>query len=559
MAKGIIVTPRLWLPRVWSIVVALLLLGPALGWGYVLSYDMVWVPDLAVTPDALGLGPGLPRAVPSDAVIGVLDELVPGALLQKVVLVGLLVAAGVGAAESLPDAGWAVRAVAVSVYVWNPFVVERLVMGHWPVLLGYALFPWLIFAARAHRLGSPRAWWLWLLLPLGSLSASAGLASAAVALAFGVGRSLRRNLALAGAVVAANAPWVVSGLLHAGVSRTDPAGAEVFALKGEGLLPAPLAALGGGGIWNAEVVPTTREGPLAVALLLVLMGLALLGIAGWWHLLGRRDRVGYVTLWGVGLGLAVLSWSSPATTGWLAQHFPGGGLLRDGSRLLGLCFPLVALLVPLGAGRLGRMIGGRTHASTIVALLALGPLALMPDAGWGSSGRLAAVSFPPSYDRVRQAVGDANGGDVLLLPFSSYRAPAWNGGRKVLNPLGRYLDAQVVASDDLVVSGRVIDGEDPRGPAVKQALAADTADARAADLARLGISVYVVDRESPGSTPEIAGRILHADREYLSVRLSDPAVRRPPTSWMVWMVLAWTAFLASIAIGMLVRRRPPVW
>ena len=32
----------------WSLLLALLLLGPALGPGYVLAYDMVWVPDLAL-------------------------------------------------------------------------------------------------------------------------------------------------------------------------------------------------------------------------------------------------------------------------------------------------------------------------------------------------------------------------------------------------------------------------------------------------------------------------------------------------------------------------------
>src|SRR3546814_16106233 len=63
-----------------------LLLGPALGRGYVLSYDMVWVPDLALRTDFLGVDSALPRAVPSDAVVSVLDELVPGMLLQKLVL-----------------------------------------------------------------------------------------------------------------------------------------------------------------------------------------------------------------------------------------------------------------------------------------------------------------------------------------------------------------------------------------------------------------------------------------------------------------------------------------
>ncbi len=92
------------LPAVWSLALALVLLGPALAPGYVLSYDMVWVPDLALRPDFLGLGSGLPRAVPSDAVVAVLDEVLPGMLLQKLVLVGMLTAGGSGRRGSGPAA-----------------------------------------------------------------------------------------------------------------------------------------------------------------------------------------------------------------------------------------------------------------------------------------------------------------------------------------------------------------------------------------------------------------------------------------------------------------------
>ena len=94
---GILVDWRRVLPCAWSLALALLMLGPALGPGYVLSYDMVWVPDLALRPDFLGLGSGLPRAVPSDAVVSVLDELVPGMVLQKLVLLAVLTLGGVGA------------------------------------------------------------------------------------------------------------------------------------------------------------------------------------------------------------------------------------------------------------------------------------------------------------------------------------------------------------------------------------------------------------------------------------------------------------------------------
>src|SRR6476620_11019194 len=173
-----------YLPYAWSAGLALLMLGPALGRGYVLSYDMVWVPDLSLRSSFLGLGSGLPRAVPSDAVVAVLDEIVPGMLLQKLVLLGALAGGGLGILRLAPRDSLTGQLVAVSVYQWNPFVAERLVLGHWPLLVGYAVLPWLVLAAWEWRTTGVLPWRLWWLVPLGSLSASAGLATGVVLVAF---------------------------------------------------------------------------------------------------------------------------------------------------------------------------------------------------------------------------------------------------------------------------------------------------------------------------------------------------------------------------------------
>jgi hypothetical protein len=110
------------LPLVWATVLAVVLLGPALGPGYVLGYDLVWVPHLALRGDFLGLGTALPRAVPSDAVVAVLDNLVPAMLLEKLALLAPLVAAGTGTAR-LAGGSLAGRLTAVTLAVWNPFTV----------------------------------------------------------------------------------------------------------------------------------------------------------------------------------------------------------------------------------------------------------------------------------------------------------------------------------------------------------------------------------------------------------------------------------------------------
>lgn len=532
----------------WAGLLAIVMLAPALGPGYVLSYDMVWVPDLALRHDTLGLGSGLPRAVPSDAVVAVLDEVLGGMLLQKVVLLGSLLGGGIGAARLVPSGSLVAQLAVVTVWIWNPFVVERLVIGHWPVLLGYAVLPWVIGAAIRFRQTGGAPFGLFILLPLGSLSAGAGMATAAALVAFGVSRARRRNLVLGGLLAATNAPWVISGLLRWGATTTDPDGAAAFALSDEGGIPAPLAALGLGGIWNAEVVPDSRTGALAAVWLAGLTLLVLVGLRRWWESSDRRIRVGLVVCWVLGWGLAVSTWLFAGVLEQVYATVPGAGLLRDGSRFLGLCAPLLVSVVACGVETLlDRLPTGAPQWSLAVAVV-LFPVAVLPDAAWGVSGRLEAASYPPAYDDLRAAVGRPTA-DALVLPFSSYRAPGWNEGRKVLDPLGRYLAVETLTNDDLVVSGVTIAGEDQRAAEVQEALRAATPEARARKLSSLGVGLVIVDGAARGSSPRVAGDLTFAGDGLRAVRLSEVDVRTPPDHWYWAMGAAWSAFVGLVLVG----------
>jgi len=537
----------------WALVLAVLLLGPALGPGYVLSYDMVWVPDLAIRPDLLGLGSGLPRAVPSDAVVAVLDNAVPGMVLQKAVLLGVLVAGALGATRLAP-ASLVGRLVAVTVFEWNPYVVERLLLGHWPMLVTYAALPWIVDAVRRWSGRSAPPTRLWLLLPLASLSISGGLAAGVLLLVLAVRWERGRLLWAAALVGCANAPWAVAGLLHVSSATTDPAGAVAFALSAEGSVPAPVAALGLGGVWNSEVVPASHAGPAGWLWVVVVLTLAGCGARAWARRSGRREVVGLVACWVVGWTTAVLTWVWPGLVGRLAADLPGAGALRDGARLLVLCAPLVVALCASGADRLwARAPGVPAARAGLVAALVLLPLALMPDAAGGGSGRLRPARFPASYAVARDRLlgGDGAAGDVLLLPFTAYRQPGWNHDHKVLDPLGRYLTPDYVANDALVVGGETVAGEDPRAAAVARALDLAGPRARARALADLGIGYVATERDAPGPLPAVAGSTVVDRPDLLVTALDRPRARRVPTGWWVAMGLAWLCFAGSLAAGAL--------
>ncbi|MDF2584707.1 MAG: hypothetical protein K0R33_3350, partial [Mycobacterium sp.] len=78
--------------------------------------------------------------------IALLSQVIDGGVLVKVLLIGGLWLAGWGAArlvsQVLPDAGVAGQCVAATVAIWNPYVAERLLQGHWSLLVGYGCLSW---------------------------------------------------------------------------------------------------------------------------------------------------------------------------------------------------------------------------------------------------------------------------------------------------------------------------------------------------------------------------------------------------------------------------------
>ncbi|WP_236565398.1 MULTISPECIES: hypothetical protein [Nocardia] len=139
---------------VYSAAGALLVTGPLAAPGYLLLRDAVSTPRSYPTDSALGLGDAAPRAVPQDALLAVLSAFVDGGVLVKAILIVALWAAAYGAAtlaRVLLRASLGPQLVAATVALWNPYVAERLLQGHWSLLAGYAALPWTALAAYRLR------------------------------------------------------------------------------------------------------------------------------------------------------------------------------------------------------------------------------------------------------------------------------------------------------------------------------------------------------------------------------------------------------------------------
>ena len=223
-----------WHSRLLALVVALLVTGPTLAPGFVLVNDMVFVPRQDLDLDALGLGGALPRAVPVDAVMGVLTTVVPGQLVQKFVLVGLVYAAVLGAARLVPVGRDGRRGLAAVVsglaYGWSPYLAERLLLGQWTHLLAFAALPWIARAALRLRAGAPDALPVLVLTVVpAALSPSGALLAGGVVVAV-LGRRCGPAL---GVLLVLSLPWITAGLLHPEGAASDPSGVAAFAARAE--------------------------------------------------------------------------------------------------------------------------------------------------------------------------------------------------------------------------------------------------------------------------------------------------------------------------------------
>src|SRR5262249_26272109 len=140
---------------------ALVVVGPLLGPGYLLLRDAVSTPRSYLSDTALGLT-SAPRATPQDFAVALASHVIDGGVVVKALLVLGLWLAGGGAARlvatALPSAGTAGQFVAITLAIWNPYVAERLLQGHWSLLVGYGCLPWVAAVMLKLRSADDSRW-----------------------------------------------------------------------------------------------------------------------------------------------------------------------------------------------------------------------------------------------------------------------------------------------------------------------------------------------------------------------------------------------------------------
>ena len=564
-----------WAGPAYALLLTLLVVGPLLGPGYLLLRDAVSTPRSYLSDTALGLT-SAPRATPQDFAVALASHVIDGGIVVKALLVSGLWLAGWGAARlvatALPTAGVGGQFVAITLAIWNPYVAERLLQGHWSLLVGYGCLPWVAATMLTLRSTAEGAWsaaWsgyagLAFWIALAGLTPTGLLLAATVALVCvavpGAGRPRWLCAAVAsGAALVAALPWLTASALGAPLTADKAAtalGVTAFAPRAEpglGTLGS-LASLGG--IWNGEALPTSRTTLLALVSALVLLGVVVAGLPE----VVRCPAV--VPL----LVLAAISVLVPAAlaTG-PGQHvlramidaWPAFGVLRDGQKWVALAVPAYTLA---GAGAVVTLRPWLQPAATaLICSFAL--ILALPDLAWGVMGEVAPVRYPPAWSTVAAAI-NARPGAVAVLPAGTMRLFSWSGPAPVLDPLPRWVRADVLSSGDLTISGMTVPGEGTHARAVQELLLTGP-DPSA--LAAAGVTWLVIEFDSAGDIGAAAHMLaamepVYRDREFAVYRIDGEtprvaADRRRTVAVAHWAWLLLLVVGATGAGGVRLRRR----
>jgi hypothetical protein len=533
---------------------SLLVTAPLLAPGYLLIRDAVSTPRSYLSDAALGLSEAAPRALPQDFAIALASHVVDGGIVVKALLIAGLWLAGWGAARLttvvLPDAGLPGQFVAATLAIWNPYVAERMLQGHWSLLVGYGCLPW-VAAAILRLRGADGSWWpvlFW--TALAGLTPTGLLLAAAVAvtcsLAPGPGRSRLACAAVSlGAAVLAALPWLVASAVAGSLSSSQAEGVGAFAARAEPGLGTLFSLAGLGGIWNGQAVPDSRTTPFAVLATVVLLAVVAVGLPS---ALRRPAAVPLLALAAVAVVLPALMATGPglAVVESTVRTLPGLGVVRDAQKWVALAVPGYAVA---GAGavvtlrhrgreeqRSARLPAVATAVACCVALLAV-----LPDLAWGVGGKVASVRYPQGWQAMAALI-NADPRPVAVLPPDSMRNFAWAGSAPVLDPLPRWVSADVLATGDLLIGGRTVPGEGERARLVQRLL---TSGAGAAEVADAGVGWVVV--ESGGASLPLP--VAYRDGDLTLYRVGGEHPASAHRGVLIAAHLIWLAALIVGAIG----------
>lgn len=462
-------------PQYVYALLALIIIGPLLKIGYVMTLDMAWVPNLKLTPLSN-------NTFPLYVVMVALAKITSSMFVQKLILLLIIWLSGYGmhclARAALQAKKSQERSVTIAayfaglLYAVNPFVYERFMDGHWLVLLGFAFLPWFVLAAakfvHSPNIKNGAKFIAWTLAITFSSMHTIFMALLLFLTVLGVqfwrvrkqSSSVKKLLAGTAAflviVGVLNLFWAIPLVTHDStqavtISTFDEQHAMSFRTIGDGWMPAGLNVLTLHGYWgeNQDRFMITKDAvaiwPLLIIAILLLVGL---GFYRLWRTSRQVAIAAFILL--VVTWIFALGSSAPVVGSinqWLTTHIPFFAGYREPQKFVALIVLIYALVGSFGAYAIVSRFNKNdawTKRTIAIILLCL-PLLYTPLMLWGFYGQLKSTDYPNDWYVVNESMRSDTQGSVLFLPWHQYLYLNFVG-RTAPNPASRFFDMPVVQS-----------------------------------------------------------------------------------------------------------------
>jgi hypothetical protein len=452
-----------------------------------------------VSSGLLGLNGGLTSGVAGSLFVGLLNWLLGSVSTWLPVLLFFPIAfLGV---SRLAGGSVFARMAAGVLYTVNPFVFNRLYVGHVLLLIGYALLPFAVGAALRYdpsmwrRVVRIALWWAGLTALDPHFAWIYGVVVVAVAL-IGLKDALKRSLLQLALTVAAFSAMSLYILLpHLATNlptRTGQANLALYQTAGDPHLGLFVNVTGLYGFWRIGPGPTLPKEVIS-GWPFLLLAVLLIVATGVWAVLRRtnhaiaggssddgqlsasvefgegpivealplsvsihadyRVRLAWLLLIAGVVGY-LLALGSQGPTGalftWLYIHVPFFAVMREPQKFLMLLALAYAVFFGWGIEHLSTLVSPKkvgTYAMAVGLGIAL-PLAYTPTIFDGLNGQLALSDIPAAYQQANALMGKGDG-NILALPWHLYQEYPFTNGRVVANVAGGVFARNVISGDNV--------------------------------------------------------------------------------------------------------------
>jgi hypothetical protein len=519
------------IPVLWVGSLTLLIVGPWLQPGYIFSTDFAG-PRHYAFPDGPASYAALQIALRGAALA------LPADIVGKLLIVLILAGAGLTAYRAVPSGDFPPRAVASVVYMFNPFVYDRLAYGQLTVLAGYAVLPWVASSVRRQLVEPSLRTALVtasVLTLIGILDIHLALIAAVLAgvltLAHlatqrwswaNVARLVGFLLVSAIVALAASAYWLVPLLAGLGpeartlaqVSTSDLVAFSTTADPNFGLIPNVLGLFGFWAEDTGRFASMKHFVPMWPVVLAALLLLVIAGVVVAWrqtHVPGRASvRPWIAGLVAAGIVAAILdigvsdSHVAPLVN-WLNTVFPPYRGMRDAGKWAAVLALAYSQVIPYAAtallkGSRQRFGSGSLSAVGVGAVMGLVlalPLLYGNGLLYGMHRQIQPSSYPTGwYTADRTLAIDPHPGRTVFLPWNGYLSLSFvrNANRVVASPAPLFFSVPVLASQDLEIPG-VSPPDDADQVKVSNLVAAGARGNWATELAESDVKYMLLARE----------------------------------------------------------------